>query len=516
MYRLLVVDPDKNSRESIGNIIDDLGYDIAVTKVSDINAALEFATFNCVDVVLTELDIQDGEDEGFTLVEQIKTINKDLKFVFMSSKDDFSAVKKAMKMGAIDYLHKPFEKEDLIEAVECAIDKCEENKIINEQSEMNKEFISEHVIFSLIYGKKISEIYVEGEEKIERADYDKYKQLILIEFDEEFFNKVNEKFISEIENLLSTNGIVAKYCNLNAHQSVLLLDEVYTSEKTDEELINDCELIRNKISVRYCKKCFLAISSKIEKCDNLSIAMEEAEELMENKFYESDSKVFYKTKTEESPIFVPSDDDSIVKRIKQDIKLKDIDNMKSDFEMLWERYGNRKNLSQLYIKFIFSSILKSFYEVLPDVNEVDLNNEIDKLYRAVDLRAVKEIMNINIQRMEENFNGNNQVVHREVEHIKQYIYNNYKEEIGVEQLAEMVYMAPSYLSCVFKKETGQNLSKFIKSVRMEKAKDLLENSHMKIVNISAEVGYPNTSYFCQSFREYFGVSPQKFRTNGNK
>ena len=190
--------------------------------------------------------------------------------------------------------------------------------------------------------------------------------------------------------------------------------------------------------------------------------------------------------------------------------------MKSDFEMLWERYGNRKNLSQLYIKFIFSSILKSFYEVLPDVNEVDLNNEIDKLYRAVDLRAVKEIMNINIQRMEENFNGNNQVVHREVEHIKQYIYNNYKEEIGVEQLAEMVYMAPSYLSCVFKKETGQNLSKFIKSVRMEKAKDLLENSHMKIVNISAEVGYPNTSYFCQSFREYFGVSPQKFRTNGNK
>ena len=125
-------------------------------------------------------------------------------------------------------------------------------------------------------------------------------------------------------------------------------------------------------------------------------------------------------------------------------------------------------------------------------------------------------MNINIQRMEENFNGNNQVVHREVEHIKQYIYNNYKEEIGVEQLAEMVYMAPSYLSCVFKKETGQNLSKFIKSVRMEKAKDLLENSHMKIVNISAEVGYPNTSYFCQSFREYFGVSPQKFRTNGNK
>ena len=84
--------------------------------------------------------------------------------------------------------------------------------------------------------------------------------------------------------------------------------------------------------------------------------------------------------------------------------------------------------------------------------------------------------------------------------------------IHTHELAEMVYMAPSYLSCVFKKETGQNLSKFIKSVRMEKAKEMLDNTHMKIVNISAEVGYPNVSYFCQSFREYYGISPQKFRS----
>jgi two-component system, response regulator YesN len=37
---------------------------------------------------------------------------------------------------------------------------------------------------------------------------------------------------------------------------------------------------------------------------------------------------------------------------------------------------------------------------------------------------------------------------------------------------------------------------------------------MKIVNISEKTGYPNVSYFCQSFREYFGVSPQKFRDKG--
>lgn len=98
--------------------------------------------------------------------------------------------------------------------------------------------------------------------------------------------------------------------------------------------------------------------------------------------------------------------------------------------------------------------------------------------------------------------------------VKEYIHNHYSEELGAQQLADMVYLAPSYLSSLFKKETGQNLSKYIKQYRMEKAKELLTDTNMKIVNISEKTGYPNVSYFCQSFREYFGVSPQKFRDKG--
>ena len=51
---------------------------------------------------------------------------------------------------------------------------------------------------------------------------------------------------------------------------------------------------------------------------------------------------------------------------------------------------------------------------------------------------------------------------------------------------------------------------------MEKAKEMLEETHEKIVQISYAVGYPNVSYFCQSFREFYGVSPQKFRNTGEE
>ena len=137
-----------------------------------------------------------------------------------------------------------------------------------------------------------------------------------------------------------------------------------------------------------------------------------------------------------------------------------------------------------------------------------------KLYTSEDFNCIMDIVNHNIDILEKSFISNPLTMHREIETVKEYIHNHYSEELGAQQLADMVYLAPSYLSSLFKKETGQNLSKYIKQYRMEKAKELLTDTNMKIVNISEKTGYPNVSYFCQSFREYFGVSPQKFRDKG--
>ena len=133
------------------------------------------------------------------------------------------------------------------------------------------------------------------------------------------------------------------------------------------------------------------------------------------------------------------------------------------------------------------------------------------MYKSGDFNCIVSIVNSHIDKLEAAFAKNPQTQHKEIETVKKYIYTHFGDELGVEQLADMVYLAPSYLSTVFKKETGQNLSKFIKQNRIEKAKDMLENTNMKIVNISEACGYQNVSYFCQSFRECYGVSPQKFR-----
>ena len=209
-----------------------------------------------------------------------------------------------------------------------------------------------------------------------------------------------------------------------------------------------------------------------------------------------------------------TNDDTLMKQMKQDIRMKDIAGLREHFGRLCDKYRNKTDFSQIYIKFVFSNLLKDIYSSMPKIDETQLNEEITQLYSVTDFKTIMDTVNNNIDRLEKSFGSSPSVLHREIETVKQYIYEHYSEELSVDALAQSVYMAPSYLSHVFKKETGQNISKFIKTYRMEKAREMLENTHNKIVNISYAVGYPNVSYFCQSFREYFGISPQKYRSQG--
>lgn len=95
--------------------------------------------------------------------------------------------------------------------------------------------------------------------------------------------------------------------------------------------------------------------------------------------------------------------------------------------------------------------------------------------------------------------------------VKSYIDTHYGEDLDLVSLAEKVYLSPQYLSTLFKRVTGWGINKYIKTIRMEKAKDLLENTNIKVVDLCTAVGFRNLSYFCQNFREFYGETPEQYR-----
>lgn len=102
-----------------------------------------------------------------------------------------------------------------------------------------------------------------------------------------------------------------------------------------------------------------------------------------------------------------------------------------------------------------------------------------------------------------------------VRFVCEYISAHYQEDLSLETLAEISYLHPDYLSRIFKRETGMNLNRYIKTFRLNQACRQLENTQQKITAISASVGYQNCAYFIRSFTEHFGISPEKYRQKHN-
>lgn len=94
---------------------------------------------------------------------------------------------------------------------------------------------------------------------------------------------------------------------------------------------------------------------------------------------------------------------------------------------------------------------------------------------------------------------------------KEYIYSHIKERITIEDLADEFGVSASYLSRLFKKETGVSVSAYIREQKMEVAKNLLRFSDYSMIEIANRLSFSSQSHFIQQFREAVGVTPKKYR-----
>ncbi|HAH60471.1 MAG TPA: DNA-binding response regulator [Treponema sp.] len=97
------------------------------------------------------------------------------------------------------------------------------------------------------------------------------------------------------------------------------------------------------------------------------------------------------------------------------------------------------------------------------------------------------------------------------EAIKEYLDEKYAEEVTLDSLSERFYFTKEYLSRLFKKEFGCGIYEYVLQVRMNRAKQLLENPSVQIQQIAEQLGYNDSNYFSKAFRTYTGISPSDYR-----
>lgn len=97
-----------------------------------------------------------------------------------------------------------------------------------------------------------------------------------------------------------------------------------------------------------------------------------------------------------------------------------------------------------------------------------------------------------------------------------YINSYYaRPELALEQIAAQVHLSANYVSTLFKKHYGMNISDYIIKIRMEHAARLLSATNFKTYEIAERVGYTNSQYFSVLFKKFYGMTPKEYR-NQNK
>ena len=98
-----------------------------------------------------------------------------------------------------------------------------------------------------------------------------------------------------------------------------------------------------------------------------------------------------------------------------------------------------------------------------------------------------------------------------IEKIRNYLRSHYCEDITLNQIAEALFLNPTYISRLVKEQTGKNYTELVMEMRIEKAVELLKNSDMYVYEIAENVGYKNLKYFYRVFHKIEGKTPSDYR-----
>ena len=141
-----------------------------------------------------------------------------------------------------------------------------------------------------------------------------------------------------------------------------------------------------------------------------------------------------------------------------------------------------------------------------------------KLIQAVELALKKEEDQHRIERMEKlvdskllETTGQQPVYSEQVREALRYLDEHLDEPIVLKQLADHLHMNASYLSVLFKEQTGLTFSEYAARRKIQRAKEPLAGTTLTVADIAEQVGYQTSKYFVKVFRTHENISPGQYR-----
>lgn len=512
MYRVLIVDDEKVERECVSFLAQGFSLPLEIREAADGADALEILKEWPADILCT--DVQMPVMDGLALARRARELLPELAIIIFSGFAEFEYARTALMLGAVNYILKPIVPEELLKSLTDIIRQLEHDRDSKEQKEHQETLLLQYALQQAINGNAAEAGHPAVREKLAS-----FCRLLLLEFDSDFLETHYQVLYRGLRTEL---GLDMESLNLSPTQALLFLRA--DGSWADGAALGKAVLsyIEEHFQVRPC----LCVGDRFPAggADAAPEALQEAfsfvERRMEQRFWAPDARLFAEGLSyERNTPGEETDDSAQLENIRRALSARDGERFCLSLDALLDKYSRSGNQSQIYVKFMFSNLITALYPAYAAAAGSEAESPeklITDLYVQPDVAEILKSVRRMADRITESFSAARPEVRKEVALVKEYIAAHYGQPLSAELLAATVYLTPDYLSRLFKKTTGKGLAQYIRQERMERASRLLLSTTRKVIDIGVEVGYPNYSYFCQSFREYFGSSPEKYRQEGGR
>ncbi|SIR31323.1 response regulator transcription factor [Halanaerobium kushneri] len=524
MIKVMLIDDEVLVRVGLKSLInwDEYGYQI-IAEASNGKEGLKLIKEKQPEIVI--VDIKMPIKDGITLIKEVKDLNLNTEFIVLSSFDDFELVKKAMKLGAVDYLLKlELEEKELVNALNSAVEKAKENKSDLESNKKNKSKLEEvkkktlHKILAGIISdqNQIKKLFENlkinlKEEKILCLTIKIKDKDVLKKFSQGDINLYEDSIINIVEEIVGDFYNSTVFMN-NWGEIVVFLN-LENDLETEKEKISRLNLRLHKMIKNYFSLSVTTAASSLKNNYlQLSEAFVECSECLNYSFRCVEGNAIYyqnlpqKTNLQTSEYiknFVIEFDESLEYReIEKAVML-----LKKIIAKIKQNYLSRNNAFNLYFK-IAASLEKNLeQEIIGQFFESNnLYQNIDSITNNRDLISWLQILTENLKQYIDKKKDNHLILKA-----KKYLKHNFNQEISLEHTAKEINVSSGYLSHLFKEKSGISFTEYLNQLRISEAKKLLRNKGLKIYQIADQTGYNNPYYFSRVFKKVTGISPTEYR-----
>ncbi len=165
----------------------------------------------------------------------------------------------------------------------------------------------------------------------------------------------------------------------------------------------------------------------------------------------------------------------------------------------------------------YNEVRKKINEFTNDfikTSEADLISILAKFYDLLFTITKKFLITVNNKNQTQNETVDDDK--ERIDQITRFISANYKNRISLTELSNMLYLSDAYLSKYIKKQFGMNFSDYLNTVRLNHAIEELLYTDNQIIRIALENGFAGISTFNKVFKDFYGMTPSKYRAQYSK